>query len=739
MSAHSIGEFLTVLFLLLILLNTAEAETGSKEVQANCVAEVTLTSQKSYKDPFNELTLDAIVTTPAGAQLRVPAFWAGGNQWRFRYASAEIGHHTYRTECSDSSNLRLHGVKGVIDVVHYTGENPLDRHGPIRVASDRRHFEHADGTPFFWLGDTWWKGLCKRISFEGFQKLTADRKSKGFTVVQIVAGPYPDEPLFDPRWENEGGMPYEKSFARVNPSYFDFADKRFETLIDAGIVPAIVGSWGMHMPEIGVEKMKRHWRYLIARYGAYPVVWIVAGEAVDLEKWADVTRYTRITDPYHRMLTIHPPIDSVRKHFVDKAVVDFDMLSTGHGGWDVATRTVKEVHSSYAMEPPMPVLVGEVCYEGHMLTHWQDFQRYQFWTAMMNGAAGHTYGAGGIWQMNSENERGSEYEFTPWYEAMDFPGSKQVGMGKKLLEDYEWWRFQPHPEWTTTRGFTAGIPGEERFTYIPYIAYDWTPPTIRRIEKSVTFRASYWDPASGRRFDLGVLARPQADKYIIKDDFKSAKPSAWKDYGTPSLRGDGHLTGSKGMLTILEKPVHNDVTASVDASSDAEAGIVLRFQDTGNYLVGLYAPSLKAIYLHDRKNGGWGDQIGKVDVPDIGTRIHLTMAAYGSTAAMAISDGKNTYSTPTVNISNNSLGRAGLWFYQIGERQQFDNFELSQLKLPRIKSKPKWLPLKLGANPYVRLPAVSIPDISMLLTDSYTPPRLPAPQDWVLILERVKL
>ena len=46
-----------------------------------------------------------------------------------------------------------------------------------------------------------------------------------------------------------------------------------------GITPCIVGAWGYFMPWMGVEKVKAHWRYLIARYGAWPVVWCAAGEA----------------------------------------------------------------------------------------------------------------------------------------------------------------------------------------------------------------------------------------------------------------------------------------------------------------------------------------------------------------------------------------------------------------------------------------------------------------------------
>ena len=119
----------------------------------------------------------------------VPAFWAGGNLWKFRYASSVTGSYGWKLICSDTNNPTLHGMAGKIEVFLYRGANVLYRHGPIRVAKDKRHFEHADGTPFFWLGDTWWKCLCKRLTWEGFQELTADRTAKGFSVVQIVCGP----------------------------------------------------------------------------------------------------------------------------------------------------------------------------------------------------------------------------------------------------------------------------------------------------------------------------------------------------------------------------------------------------------------------------------------------------------------------------------------------------------------------------------------------------------------------
>ena len=147
----------------------------------------------------------------------------------------------------------------------------------------------------------------------------------------------------------------------------------------------------------------------------------------------------------------------------DETVLDFDMLQTGHGGgWGavcgdwagVAANTVAKVTAHYSKTPPMPVLVGEVVYEGHMMTNGPEMQRFMFWSCLLNGAAGHTYGAGGIWQMNSETERGAEYEFTPWFEAMQLPGSAQLGLAKKLLEEYPWWRFEPHPEWVEPHSTT---------------------------------------------------------------------------------------------------------------------------------------------------------------------------------------------------------------------------------------------------------------------------------------------
>ncbi|HSI24386.1 MAG TPA: DUF5060 domain-containing protein, partial [Methylotenera sp.] len=113
-----------------------------KNTSANEFIEITLNSSKQYKDPFNEIEINAIFTEPSGRIVRIPAFWAGNSTWRLRYASAVIGLHQFTTECSDVTNADLHQTSGEVTISAYVGNNPLLRHGPLRVSHDHRHFAH---------------------------------------------------------------------------------------------------------------------------------------------------------------------------------------------------------------------------------------------------------------------------------------------------------------------------------------------------------------------------------------------------------------------------------------------------------------------------------------------------------------------------------------------------------------------------------------------------------------------
>jgi hypothetical protein len=531
------------------------------------VVELSFTSTKTYLDPYNEIELDVVFTGPQGQTRRVPAFWAGGQIWRVRYAPDSAGVHEYRLICTDSSNPELHGKTGAFAVDAPQASDGLCAHGPLCVAQNGRYLEFADGTPFFWLGDTWWLGLCQRRGwgFEEFKTLVEDRVAKGFSVIQIVAGLCPDLPPFDPRGFNEGGYPWEADFARINPAYFDWADRRIEYLVESGLVPCIFGSWGYFLPFMGVARMKQHWRNLVARWSALPVVWCLAGEAdmpyylsqdpradraAQRQGFAEVGRYLRAIDPYHRPVTIHP-MRAGRDAVSDDTVLDFDPLQTGHGDLRSAPNTVETVCQEYRRQPAMPVIDGEVCYEGHMQMSGPLIQRFMFWTCMLYGAAGHTYGAGGIWQMNTREQphgpspHGGTYENTPWDVAAQLPGARQLALGKALLMRYPWWRLEPHPEWVEPHWgvdpfegteahwaddllgtqpdpdsvyffarfkldkylppHAAAVPGGVRLIYIPARVYMWSGPLVKELEEGVRYRAFYFDPINGDEYDLGTL------------------------------------------------------------------------------------------------------------------------------------------------------------------------------------------------------------------------------------------
>ncbi len=522
-------------------------ESAELRTQTNCMVEIALTASRDYQDAFHDVTLDVAFENPQGKPLKVPAFWAGGRVWKARYASAMAGTHRWKSICSVPEDRGLHEISGTVAIEPYRGENALFAHGPVRVASDRRHFEYADKTPFFWLGDTWWMGLCRRLHWpDEFQQLCADRRAKGFTVIQIVAGLYPDMPAFDPRGANEAGFPWEKEYSRIRPEYFDRADERIFYMVEQGFVPCIVGAWGYHLPWLGTDRMKAHWRYLIARYGALPVVWCAAGEGTmpfygsphgkeeaDMQKagWSDVIRYIRSTDPFNRMITIHPS-RSARETVDDPSILDFDMHQTGHAPQEAIGGMARQVRESYGRQPAMPVIAGESSYEGLDLREWggsvlsADAARQMFWTGLMNnGAAGGTYGANGIWQVNRRDApygpspHGRSWGSVPWDEAMKRPGSSEVSLARQFLSRYPWYRLEPMPDtaaWADEQPakndlmpFASGTGTDLRIVYVPQAR----PIVVKQLAAKTAYSASIFDPIHGKTESVSPAATDDAGSW----------------------------------------------------------------------------------------------------------------------------------------------------------------------------------------------------------------------------------
>jgi Protein of unknown function (DUF4038)/Domain of unknown function (DUF5060)/Putative collagen-binding domain of a collagenase len=474
-------------------------------------------------DPFFDVEPTVVVTGESG-ELVVPAFWAGDDEFRARVALPAVGSYHFRWQGLPSPGRGPSPDEGDIEVRPYDGSNPLFRHGRIRVRADRRRFEHADGTPFFWLGDTQWQMFTTKFDYPAeFATLESDREQKGFSVVQAVAGPlsgFLEEEAWHADQHNDGGTPWLEGWSTINPAYFDDVDRKVAGLVEHGMVPCLVGMWGYWLPIMGRDRVERHWRYLVARYGALPVVWCLGGEVQmpsyvnqreggdaliadtreQAEGWTQLARLVRRIDAHRNLITTHPAATdhmpgavpdelppgvrtisgSGRSVLLHDDALDFDMLQPGHFGYQMLDTMVDVVNAALRQDPPMPVVNGETNYEGIAGSCWSDLQRFQFWTTMADGAAGYTYGAAGIWQFWSVDSfsKGGDSELMedagggPWQEVMHLPGSTELGIGKRFFESMPWHQFEPisEPE-AEKRGrgssFACGIPGVVSVYYIP--------------------------------------------------------------------------------------------------------------------------------------------------------------------------------------------------------------------------------------------------------------------------------
>ena len=440
--------------------------------------EVTFQSTYTYQDPFQETEMDMIVCDEEGKKWTVPCFWAGGDVWKARFSAPKAGEYHYETTCLNAADTGLNGCSGTLCVKEYDGENPLYIHGPVEIMEDQRHFMYHDKTPFPWLGDTWWPLECSRLSEDGeVQRLAKDRVEKGFNLIHVVNGFWCDVAPYDKRLSNAAGFAWTENYETINPEYFNIADKKIQIVADAGLVIAMAATWGFYIRFMGVEKMKKHVRYMIARYGAYSTIWLTAGEGAmpyydymplfgfeDEEKaeemsneakrdWTEVIKYMKALDPFHRLTTMHVTQGRISMDDVaDSEVLDFSIYQTGIHDGDkamVAEQVNRLTKRGLELEPRRPVLNSETCYEGMLYQCGADLQRWCFWHAALDGNAGWTYGANGIFNMSHEEVPfgtcyyGTNWGEQTWQEAMDFEGAVQVGAGRKYLNQYEWWKLVP--------------------------------------------------------------------------------------------------------------------------------------------------------------------------------------------------------------------------------------------------------------------------------------------------------
>lgn len=135
-------------------------------VQVYDVVEETFIASKTYSNPYVDVDLWVTLTGPGG-NYRIPAFWDGDNTFRVRLVATKPGDWRWSTG-SRTGDSGLDNKSGSFRAVAWTEAekkaNP-NRRGFVRVASNKHTLEYADGTPFFYTGDTWWSALTRIYSW----------------------------------------------------------------------------------------------------------------------------------------------------------------------------------------------------------------------------------------------------------------------------------------------------------------------------------------------------------------------------------------------------------------------------------------------------------------------------------------------------------------------------------------------------------------------------------------------
>ncbi len=419
--------------------------------------ELTLRSAATaWANAYADCDVWAVFRHDDGTELRRPAFWDGGDIWRVRFAPTKPGRWRW-TSASAPHDAGLAGRTGEIVAVEDEQLPKVDRfrrHGFWTIPSGGRNLRHADGTSALMVADTPW-ALPWRATLEQCEIYAADRAAKGFNAALLMSV-QPDRGAVGPR-DRTAPDGFDVGFEdlpdghllRLNPAYFQYLDGIAAILLRHGIAPVWqpvfhgfgwkgLGVAGLVVP---AEEYARYCRYLVARYGAQPAMWLVAADGdgrapgVDPGGW-EIERW----DAYGHPTGLHYAPHQEPFAYHDRPWLDFQWCQTGHTGEHLPNR----VATMWERAPAKAVANGEPTYEnigrpGRAAGWWQGHEAWMNLCA--GGTMGVVYGAGSLWQWRltttEEHPAWCMAEAASWREALDFAGSAHVGAMARILAGLE--------------------------------------------------------------------------------------------------------------------------------------------------------------------------------------------------------------------------------------------------------------------------------------------------------------
>ncbi len=307
--------------------SVADAKLAPRDIPRFGMLEQTFTQQRSYANPYVEVTANATFIQPGGRQRSIPLFWDGGTQWKVRFSPDVIGAWSWSVRSSDPG---LNGAKGSFNCVP-----SINRGGIMAMKGYSYHFQYQDGTPYWLFGDTQWEAFAddpgQGLSASRMSQYFNLRAGQGFNYVHAEIIGLVRSSNIDARGQENPAF-YDYRAETINPVYFHEVDTRLRQANSLGITMGLFlmepyctvassidlafksdnNCW-MSFPNEAARW--RYARYVVARYSAFNVLFLITTEWGPNPKPIDhdtsVAMFNRIGteiqnhDPHHRLLGIH--------------------------------------------------------------------------------------------------------------------------------------------------------------------------------------------------------------------------------------------------------------------------------------------------------------------------------------------------------------------------------------------------------------------------------------------------
>jgi Protein of unknown function (DUF4038)/Domain of unknown function (DUF5060)/Putative collagen-binding domain of a collagenase len=419
----------------------------------------------SYPDPLRRIELNVEFTSPQGNKIKSYGFWDGGRVWKIRFSPNLPGKWTYETSCSDPANTNLHKVKGEFLCVATKGKTRFDLHGPIHLSQDQIHLEHQDHTPFLWLGDTVWNGALASKSAE-WQTYSEKRFRQGFTVAQWMAAP-------GKNLRNHHAFDSTATTLTINPAFFEQLDSRIETLNHAGLLSAILPlreATGQDVLEVIPEDQAiQLLRYMVARWGAYHVAWIILCEGdnvgIQVARWKRIGRAVFGDRPHAPIILYCGATYWVLEEFHSEPWVDILGYQSGQETTDDSLQWLLAgpLSTDWQRLPAKPFMNMVPVYERladdtSASSKAPMTRRILLWSLLNVPTTGVGYGAEGVWNWSQDlgNKRTTSALVRPaWQRNLSMPIAEEVQAIINVFNSFEFWQLKPAREMLVTQ------PGDE--------------------------------------------------------------------------------------------------------------------------------------------------------------------------------------------------------------------------------------------------------------------------------------